>query len=533
MKTTAVAVLLLLAAIALPLSAAPSPAPQAKISRITIRGTDIFDMDLNPKIRHFPYTTINLLHIKTRDEVIRQELLFSVGDNYDPFLVAETERNLRALAFIRAARIAKFPQRDGTVALVVHVNDAWTTEPQMNLGGINKVEETQFGFREKNILGLGKEVQFLYSKGKNFTRRNYEYNDPRLLGSRFQLQGLYTDETAGSSRSVRLERPFYSADTRFATHGFHERSVFQLNDVENNLTVSKFEQTKEVTEAAAATKIGHSRDVVSHVGLRYLRENRWYARTAETAPTRPIPVDQKDQTAFLDFDTGRTNFVEMTHLEKMTRVEDLNLGPFLQLSPGYSPRALTGKDSSVVMGGSFEKRLFVRDTDLFHQKFAYKGRDTFRKGQNETYEVMLKYYRRPSDFHTTVFHTRIDWGNNLDPDNPVKLGSANGLRAFESDRFIGSKSLVMNVEDRIYLIDEAFNLLAVGAAVFADSGYAWPAGRPVAFSKMRSEVGGGLRFGLTRSSNEVVLRFDITYRLQSDERDSARWVFTFGTGQAF
>jgi hemolysin activation/secretion protein len=223
----------------------------------------------------------------------------------------------------------------------------------------------------------------------------------------------------------------------------------------------------------------------------------------------------------------------MTHLEKMTRVEDLNLGLSFQMSPGYSPHAISGQTNASQLQSSFEKQYFVRDTDLFHERFSYTGRDTFDNAENEVFEVMLKYYRRPSDFHTTVFHTRLDWGHQLDPDNPIKLGGDNGLRAYESGRFVGSRSWVMNVEERLFLIDEAFNLLAVGGAVFADSGYAWPQGHPISGSRIKSEVGTGLRFGLTRSSNEVVLRFDVSYRLQTDDQSKARWVFTFGSGQAF
>jgi hypothetical protein len=543
MTRAATAVVIVLLAFSVPALAAPRRARAARanapsinnavISRITIRGTDIFDLDLNPKIRRFPYTWINGLHIKTREEVVRQQLLFKVGDKLDPFLISETERNLRALSFIRAARIAKYPQRDGTVALVVHVNDAWTTEPQLNLGGINKVEETEVGFKEKNLFGLGKTVEFLYSEGEDFTRREYKYFDPRLFGTWFQLKGEFTDESDGSARRVQLERPFYSADTRFSTRGIHERSVFDIEEFENNEKVSEFEQTKEVSEVAAAMKVGGGRKIVNHLGLRYKREGRWFDETPETSPLHPIPEDRMLQTVFLDFETGIVDFVEMTHLEKMTRIEDINLGPAFKMSPGYAPRSLTGQKASAQLESSFEKRFLLHDSDLFYQRFSYSGRDTFKKGENEMFEILLKYYRRPSEFHTTVFNTRVNWGNDLDVDNLIRLGSENGLRAQEEDRFVGTKSWVMNIEERLFLVDELWNLLAIGAVAFVDSGYAWPGGRPVSISRVRSDIGTGLRFGLTRSANEVILRFDISYRLQTDERDSSRWVFTFGSGQAF
>lgn len=536
------AVLLFLAALVFcsAVSAAPRrsskkrPGPDAPvISRITIRGTDIFDTQLNPRLQRFPYTWINILHVRTKENIIRQELLFKVGDRLDPFLLRETERNLRALSFIRAARIVTFPQRDGTVALVVHANDSWTTEPQLNLGGINGVDETEIGFKEKNLFGLGKNIEFLHSEGKDFTRKEFDFLDPRLFGTRFQLRGIYSTETDGNARSIRLERPFFSADTRWSTRGYHERSVFEIEDFENNEEVSEFEQTKEVSEVGGGFKVGGGRDIVNHLGLRYRQENRWIEATPDTNPTRPLPPNRHFETIFVDFDSGKTDYVEMTHLEKMTRVEDLNLGPYFRMSPGYSPHVLTGRQNSAELDALFEKRFVLWETNVLQQALAYSGRDSFRRGTNERFRVEMKYYRRPTDYRTTVFNTRVNWGNDLDADNPIRLGADNGLRSHETDRFVGSKSWVTNIEERFFLIDELWNLLAVGAVVFADSGYAWPSGRPVSLSKMRTDIGTGLRFGLTRSSNEVVLRFDVAYRLQSDQRDDARWVFTFGSGQAF
>jgi outer membrane translocation and assembly module TamA len=91
----------------------------------------------------------------------------------------------------------------------------------------------------------------------------------------------------------------------------------------------------------------------------------------------------------------------------------------------------------------------------------------------------------------------------------------------------------MNIEDRMFFIDELWSLFSVGGAVFYDTGYVWAKGNPVALSKLRSDVGVGLRFGLTRSSNEVVIRLDCSYRLQRDNPGDSAFVVSFGTGQAF
>lgn len=504
------------------------------ISRITIRGTDIFDFETNPRLHHFPYTAINLLHIQTKEEVIRRELLFKVGDKYDPFLAQETERNLRALSFIRSARVTKFPQRDGTLALVVHVNDGWTTEPQINLGGVNKIDTTEFGFKEKNLFGYGKTVGVFYKKGDDFIQREYDYTDPRLFGSRLQLNAGYLNSTLVENRHIRIERPFYSSDTQYSYRASHEHDISTISDFEENNKVSEFEQTKETNEVAAATKVGAGRDYVNHAGLRFNKVSRNFAASANSNPARPIPVSDDLQTVFLDLDSSGNKFIETTHLEKMTRVEDINLGPSFQMSPGITPRFMNpGRSDGTQFSTSYEQRFLSQRGHLLYGKAAYSGRDTLHRAENQLYQGYLKYYYRGNDFNTFVVNSRVEWGDQLDPDTQVKLGGENGMRAFKTDSMVGTKGALLNLEDRLYFIDELWDLFSIGGAVFYDTGYVWSRHQAVDVSDLRNSVGAGLRLGLTRASNEVILRVDFSYRLHTVKADDSHFVVSFGTDQAF
>ncbi|MCG3205312.1 MAG: Outer membrane protein assembly factor BamA [Elusimicrobia bacterium] len=503
------------------------------ISRITIRGTDIFDFETQTYLRKFPYTTINFLHIQTKEHVIKNELLFKVGDKVDPFLLSETERNLRALSFIRAARVAQFPQRDGTVALVVYVNDSWTTEPQFNLGGQNSIESTEIGFKEKNLFGLGKNVSFFYEEGENFIQREYNYTDPRFLGSRWQLKGGLINRTEAKQRDISMERPFYSIDTKWSGRMSHDYAESVIDEFENNKQVSRFAQTKETTELTAAAKIGGGRDVISRTGLRWRKTQINYERIDQTSLNRSIPEDAQLQTIFVDLNLQQNEFFEATHLEKMTRVEDFNKGPILRLSPGVSPRELNGTKHQTESEATFESRIFLKNRHMFHQSYLYSGRNTFEKSENQRYGIKWKYYYLPNHKHTLVVHSRADWGHKLDPDSQIELGGENGLRAFEADSIVGNKGWVFNIEDRMFFVDEVFSLFSLGGVVFYDMGYVWAKENPVALSQLRSDMGAGLRIGLTRSSNEVIIRFDLSYRHQVDNPGDSHWVVTFGTGQAF
>ncbi len=502
------------------------------ISRITIRGTNIFDFETKNYLRKFPYTAINALHIQTKQEVIERELLFKVGDPADDFLIEETERNLRALSFIEAARIAKFPQRDGTVVIVVYVSDAWTTEPQFNVGGQNKVNSFETGIREKNFLGYGKNLAFLYKKSPDSIQKTYKYTDPRLLGSRWQLSGQAVNETDGRERRLGLDRPFYSADTRWAATNSYERTEAVVGQFVNNVRISESKQTKETSQVGGSVKVGQSRTLVQHVGLRYRMDSTNFAATDKTNTT--LPPSQKLKTIFFDLETIRVKFIKIDRIEKMTRVEDYNLGPTLTLAPGFSPHKLTGKSESTdELGGTYEQRWLSHDTNLSYLKYSYGGRNVFKNSTNTRNAFYYKYYYRELPIQTVVFNTRAEWGNELDPDNQIILGSDNGMRAYKIDQFVGNRSWVLNIEDRFFFVDDFLNLVSIGAAAFYDVGNAWSQGQSLSVSDLHNSVGAGLRFGLTKSSNEVIIRFDISYRMETVNTDNNRWVFTFGTGQAF
>jgi len=510
---------------------------QARISKITIRSTDIFDFGTKPYLKKFPYTWINLLHFQTKESIIRQELLFKEGDEVDDFLIDETERNLRALPFIRAARIGKFPQRDGTVALVIYTGDSWTTEPQINIGGINNIDELEFKFREKSVLGYGKTFDISYGidSDSDFIKRSYRYKDPRVGGSRWQFEAELLNDNNGQEKIVDLRRPFFSADTRWSSGGtFRKSDILVKVFDQNNQQISGFDLAKEISEFSGAVKIGRGRRWVHREGLRYRQEHQNFSSNEQTALSRPIPENQKFQTIFWDLETVRNKFVKLTRVEKLLRVEDFNLGPTLSLSPGISPRKWTGKknDATEFQSAYQQEFLFYREHFL-RTKLKYSSRNTFEDTSNIYYEIDTRYYHRQSPLQTFVAHTRLEWGEDLDSDSLIFLGGTNGLRAFEADEIVGTKSLLLNLEDRIYLSEEIADLFALGAVVFFDSGYVWPENQPVAFSQLRSDIGAGLRIALTRSSNEVLVRIDVSYRLHKIHSDDPDFVVSFGSGQAF
>ena len=186
----------------------------------------------------------------------------------DDFLLEETERNLRALSFIRAARISKFLQRDGTTVIVVYVNDSWTTEPQLNLSGINKIDDIEFGFKEKNFLGYGKSMSVFYNTNSDndFNRKRYRFTDPRVFGSRWRFQAETSREHNEKIQEYEMTRPFYSADTKWSVRADYSKTDAVTDEFSKNSKISEFDQFTEVSQFFARFKLGKGRKVVHRLG---------------------------------------------------------------------------------------------------------------------------------------------------------------------------------------------------------------------------------------------------------------------------
>src|ERR1043166_9915604 len=91
---------------------AQAPAP-LRVGKVTIRNLDVYSAA--EASRGLFYRTADRLHIETKQSVIAKFLLFHEGDEYRPERLAETERNLRALRFLKSATVIASPPHDGVV----------------------------------------------------------------------------------------------------------------------------------------------------------------------------------------------------------------------------------------------------------------------------------------------------------------------------------------------------------------------------------------------------------------------------------
>lgn len=516
--------------------------PFPTVRKIVVEHEDVFAPGERLNVPPLPDLTFifdvaNFIHVDTREQVVRRELLVREGDPADPRLLDESERNLRQLGFLRAVRVLTRPAGAGLVDVVVQAQDTWTTEPRLSITSGGGKQTSEFGFIERNVLGYGKALGVRHVTRIDRSADQFFWEDPRILGSRFHLRGDYQDTSDGRILEGLVEYPFFSLETpwaggiRAATRREKNR-IFSHGGAER----SRFEHDERFLDVRFAHLLaGSSETFVQRLGLFYRRDEDRFARVATGLEPALVPEDRRVSEPGISYQRQVVNFVRERHFDLFDRIEDLDIGNRLQAEVGVSARPFGASSNEPILQAS-DRQGF--DFGPGRKAFLYglvAGRSHHGSARNSVLELEGISYQRVNLFfeQTLVTRAKLDLGRNLDRNVQLFLGSDNGLRGYSTRQLVGNKRFVFNLEDRIFFVNDLFHLLSLGAVLFFDSGYAWKEGQVVNLRDVVSSVGIGLRIGAPRAAAEKIWRFDLAIPLSTAGGKKFVPGFSFGSGQAF
>ncbi|MHC4781239.1 MAG: hypothetical protein ACYTFG_21910, partial [Planctomycetota bacterium] len=192
--------------------------PQGHISYVFIDNWDIFDLtvlDPGAKIRWF-YRAANAVHIRTREDFIRKELLFRSGDCFDPLLLEESERLLRSYSFIGESDVFSVPKPGGDHDVVVYTRDDWTTKVNLGFRIDEGVQIEGLELSEENLLGMGMLARVFFKKAMETQDLGMEFQAPRLFGSRMDGRVSFGTTRRGKFYEEAFSFPFVGEVGRIA-----------------------------------------------------------------------------------------------------------------------------------------------------------------------------------------------------------------------------------------------------------------------------------------------------------------------------
>ncbi len=533
-----------------PGSAAGQECEAGRISYIFIDNNSIFDLsELEPDASfRWAYGFANKLHVRTREQFIRKELLFGVGECLDTLLLAETERILRGYRFIGDADVFGVPQPDGTQHVNVYTKDEWTTKVDLGFRIDDGFKIEGLEVAEENFLGRGVLLRGFWKKDKEVQDLGMEFETPRLFGTRWDGRVSVGSTRTGNFYEEAITYPFIGEVGRFgarqsilwretvfsySTTGTADYSHFLLPFLDQRWDFSaggRWGRPGKLTLLGG----GISRETIE---FRDFPTSSEYVIDKDF--TNSVPVDSAGAAEVqgqvnsrranrLNIFLGQRNirFVKRRGLDALNGIQDVGTGmevfaglgrafKGLQEGGGYSTNDLHTQ-ASLFLGGVWDG--WVLNTQVVAEARRVKPDDGGEASWKDIFgeaDLFLYWQPRGERFHTFLFRASAAGGWSVETPFQLTIGGRSELRGYREEDYPGAHRLVLTFEDRIFLPSPSPGLFDVGLAAFVDVGRMGAGEVPFGQdSGWLGNVGIGLRFGLPPGTNSMI-RIDLILPMKS------------------
>ena len=465
------------------------------IRNITVNTREVFSPD--PADTTYQPNLIekagDFFHVKTRDWIVRNQLLFKSGDQLFPFKLAETERILRSRNYLFDADVRVISAGKDSVDVIVTTRDLWSLSP--GLAWDNSDNAAAFSVKENNFLGFGFTTTLGLVVGDPYQPRGWNYYGAMRFENLF-AQYLHFDlvrdvDQEGIMHRIRGERRFetplidYAGGIDFqwfdkTIHLITQDSLllsnqnFRSQEYWLGYGTSLFNQYSFQNEyyAGVSFKNREYRNQNHEMSSRYFQDNSWLLAKVGYAFRR----------------YKKTRFVV-----GLGRNEDIPVGQVFSITGGYLRGIRQNKWYAGVKSGY----------SLFRKEFGYfsfiaeAGSFLYNQGFNEyTYRIDLLYFTnlyKIGNFRFRHFlgleFSAIEDPNQLN--NAVHLDGQHGIRGFNLSLF-GNKKALINYEINLFppLRFLGFNFAGVG---FMDLGFLANRGEAVWEGRFFSGMGLGFK----------------------------------------
>ena len=510
------------------------------IRSISVKVRDIFDEQQISGI----YAAANKLKANTKEQVVLKELLFKEGEKFDEFIFKESERNLRILGFLRNIKLT--PKAEGDVVdIEIEVQDTWTIIPQFGYSSGTGNQKLSLGMAESDLLGLGKRVEVLYEDDNKRSSYSAVVDDNRVWGTFNRFIGGAFERNDGYHYFFFFGKPFRS----LVEHDSWS-SDFDISDTvgrlfENGDERFLFRRKHLDTGIKYTIASGDPRNSIGRysIGYRY-QEDRFSEADLQDFSDLDVDPDSVSRDPALLAENRRFSglslgyqqiqpyYISMNYIDRFDRVADYNLGNTLALTALLAPTLLGSSDNAGILSAKDSVGFHCSESSFIRGELGAGSRVEGDGFSNSLIRSEIKYYNvlglwEPRGIalgrHTFAASLSLDYGTDLDLDREFLLGADNGLRGYDARTFTGDKRLILNLEHRVHIVDDAFKFVSVGAAAFFDAGGSTTDKfSDLIGNNIYSDFGVGLRFAFPRSTGSRVFRIDLAYPLRDGPDGSDR-----------
>lgn len=419
------------------------------------------------------------VHATTRDEVIRRFLLLRVGDVCTDLRRAESERILRAQAFLADASVAVRPSPDGGVLIHVRTVDEVSVIVGGAIGG-RGLRGARLG--NSNVSGTTTYLAGTWRDGSGYRDEvGARYGHQQIFGRPYSIDAEIERQSLGDRWLIEAAHPFYTDLQRIAWRVRGGSSVDYIGFPTDSGLSRALPVDRSFFDIGGVVRIGPpGRLTLMGASL-----------SGDEDIPEILPVIIGEDSLGPDIDPalrGRYRNHRMARANLLWGVRDLTfksrrgldaLNAVQDVPAGFQLGTMFGRSLSVL--GSRDDDIFIA-TDLylgivgkystFRVQLQGEGR---RANDTGAWDGILTSGRAAQYFKTHARHTMVasvEWSGGWNQRIPFNLGlddRRSGIRGFTNSRIIGGQRIIARGETR-WLLGPITSYGDIGVAAFADAG---------------------------------------------------------------
>ncbi|MFO0981002.1 MAG: POTRA domain-containing protein [Planctomycetota bacterium] len=491
--------------------------------KLTIETKDVYDLD---ERKGLFYEAVNALNVVVHEDVIQREVeaVFKPGDPYNPELIEEAERNLRALPFIATATITASVDDQDQVDVHVVTRDRLTVAFGASLAFFGGSHKFRASIAESDLFGYGKAFKVGYRTDEDKSTLEFKYSDPQLFNTDYRLDLKWADTTDGHDYQFELERPFKTLASHWSYGIAVGDSEFKTRFFDHGDEIAAVPVRRQETSLFLTRSYGTREELLRVGGKVTFHDDEYDAAEGDAASTISVPPDQRIVTFGPTLQADwLPRFEKRQRVDAIDAVEDIPIGLQLEAFSGLQHRgkADVGASNEIAVSTSALAIETIGENHLI----SLRAWGQFRQdGEPAGWMAssFLHYYYQGLPSQTLVVSAAADgsWENE-DLRTEITLGEDNGLRGYPIRQFSGNKRLRFNVEDRIFTGLEILSV-HIGAVAFFDAGMVWDRGETMRLSDLARLGRHRAAAGLARAARQQRRAHRLRLSARHDRRRALR-----------
>jgi hypothetical protein len=449
------------------------------IRNIRLKKLDVFGPTINAPDRPaktWVGQTGNKVHIKTRDGIIFNHLLFKRGDLIDPSTFADNERILRELPYIEDVRIKveNISVKGDSADVVVITKDTWSIGFDFTTADFKNLNLDVW---DNNILGSGQEINNLFYRNPGklpYSGLNGYYNLRNIDGTFINCKIGYSAFGA-EGFNIDVSRDFFARRTKYAGELFLEKmNAYSLIKNDQNIylysPINGSHTNLWIGRSFPIRLFGPSKMSTNNFIISGGIFNNYYTVRPLVTPGSRYLFHNKTYYLF-SYAVSNQSYYKTNLVYNYGRTEDIPYGMLIQFTHGFEKNEFFDRFYNEF---SISKGNYLGNLGYLHLGFALGG---FLKDNNFEQGVL----NLNANFFTNLLvlgafklrhfiNFNFTKGYGRFKDELLDINDLAGIRGYENDSAKGTQKLSINLESVCFT---PFYLAGFRFALFAFADFAF------------------------------------------------------------